>query len=309
MDKKKVDIIVVNWNAAELTLQAVAPYLDYSSPQIGCTVIVVDNASSDNSLFLFKDKIRNVIVNHENLGFAKACNQAFGASDADYILLLNPDTISKPAVLEKLIDFLEKNPSYAIAGPAQLDENNHVLKTCGRFPTFKTAFFEVVGLSKIFPKVFTPAPLMTDWDHLESKEVDHVMGSYMLIRKSIIDKAGFMDESYFVYMEDLDLSKRISYAGFKSFYCHEVSIFHEGGGTGEKLQQRRLFYSLTSRRIYWKKHFNRTAYTTLVIGSIFVEPFLRMIDSLFKEKKLNFKMITQAYFMYIHKLSRSKSNV
>jgi GT2 family glycosyltransferase len=309
MDQKKVDIIVVNWNAAALTLHAVAPYLNYSSARIFCNVIIVDNASSDNSLLLFKEKVHNIIVNHENAGFGKACNQAFVGSDADYILLLNPDTISKPAVLEKLVDFLEKNPSYAIAGPAQLDENNHVLKTCGRFPTFKTAFFEVVGLSKIFPKVFTPAPLMTDWDHLQSQEVDHVMGSYMLIRKSILDEVGFMDERYFVYMEDLDLSKRISDAGFKAFYNQEVAIFHEGGGTGEKLKERRLFYSLTSRRIYWKKHFNRPAYFSLVLGSIFVEPFLRMIDSVFKEKKLNFRIIKQAYFMYIDKLVGSKSNI
>lgn len=308
MNKKKVDIIVVNWNAAELALQAVAPYLNYSSPQLSCNVIIVDNASSDNSLLLFKDKVHNVIVNHENAGFGKACNQAFAGSEADYILLLNPDTISKPEVLEKLVEFLEKNPSYAIAGPAQVNEYSQVIKTCGRFPGFATALFEVFGLSKTFPKVFTPAPIMTDWDHSESKEVDHVMGSYMLIRKSILDEVGFMDERYFVYMEDLDLSKRISDAGLKAFYNHEVSIFHEGGGTGEKFQERRLFYSLTSRRLYWKKHFNRPAYLSLVFASILAEPFLRMIDAFLPNKNLKIRNIIKAYFMYIDKLFVAKKN-
>ena len=306
MKKKKVDIIVVNWNSGELTLPAVSPYLNYSGSEIFCNVMLVDNASSDNSLLLFEDKIHNLIVNRENSGFGKACNQAFVGSDADYILLLNPDTISSPQVLEKLVEFLENNPSYAVAGPAQLDDHDQVLKTCGRFPTFKTALFEVLGLSKIFPKIFTPAPIMTDWNHQESKDVDHVMGSYMLIRKSILDTIGFMDKDYFVYMEDIDLSKRIKDARFKAFYMKEQSIYHQGGGTGEKLKDYRLFYSLASRSVYWKKHFNKLSYFILLTLSFGIEPFLRMLDSLLKEKKLNYKIIRKAYLMYIHKLIDKK---
>jgi len=302
MGKKKVDIIVVNWNAAALTLQAITPYVNYSGPQISCNVIVVDNASTDNSLVVFKNKIDKVIVNIENVGFGKACNQAFKDSNADYILLLNPDTISQPIVLEKLVEFLEKNPEYGITGPCQVDANQKTLKTCGRFPTFKTALFEIFGLSKIWPQIFTPAPIMTDWDHRESKDVDHVMGSYMLIKKSVLDKVGFMDDKYFVYMEDIDLSKRISETGFKTFYNNEYTIFHEGGGTGEKLKDYRLFYSLTSRRIYWKKHFNKFHYFILLVLSIVIEPFLRMLDSLLKEKKLNFKIFRRAYYMYLEKI-------
>ncbi|MEP6594837.1 MAG: glycosyltransferase family 2 protein, partial [Ginsengibacter sp.] len=203
---KTVDIIVINWNSGSITLQAVAPYINYISSRICCNIIVVDNASTDDSLNLFKDRISNVIVNTKNLGFGKACNQAFARSNADYILLLNPDSLSEPRVLEELVSFLEKNPNYASTGPAQVDSQGKVLKTCGRFPTFKTALFEVLGLSKIFPKIFTPVPIMTDWDHMQSRDVDHVMGSYMLLRKSIIDKIGFMDDDYFVYMEDMDLS-------------------------------------------------------------------------------------------------------
>lgn len=307
MEKKKVDIIVVNWNSAELTLRAVRPYLNYSSPEISCKVIVVDNASSDNSLVLFKDKINNLIVNKKNLGFGKACNQALTGSDADYILLLNPDTISQPEVLENLIRFLETKFEYAVSGPAQLDANGKVLKTCGRFPTFKTALFEVFGLSKVFPKIFTPAPGMTDWDHSQSKEVDHVMGSFMVIKKAVLDSVGFFDERYFVYMEDIDLSRRINDAGFKTFYNHKQTVFHEGGGTGENLKQVRLFYSLSSRRIYWRKYFTKFHYLILLLLSIAIEPFLRMIDSLKKEKKLNIVNITRAYLMYIHKFIVSKN--
>ena len=295
---------MVNWNSGYLTIQAVTPYLNYSSSLISCNVIVIDNASSDNSLILFKNRINNVIANTENLGFGKACNQAFNKSDADYILLLNSDTLSEPKVLEGLVGFLEKNPEYGVTGPGQVDRKGSVLRTCGRFPIFRTALYEILGLSKLFPKIFTPVPAMTDWDHLQSKDVDHVMGSYMLIRKSILDKIGFMDEEYFVFMEDIDLSKRISEAGFKTFYNNKYSIFHEGGGTGQNLKAYRLFYSLSSRGTYWKKHLGKINYFILTAVSITIEPFLRMVDSFMKQRKLQFKVIGKAYFMYIHKLIR-----
>jgi GT2 family glycosyltransferase len=143
---KKIDIIVVNWNSGSITLKAVTPYINYTSSCICCNVIVVDNASTDDSLILFKNRIRNVIVNNENLGFGKACNQAFSISEADYILLLNPDTISQPVVLEELVSFLEKNHNYGSTGPAQVDKHGNVLRTCGRFTTFRTGFIVVLGL-------------------------------------------------------------------------------------------------------------------------------------------------------------------
>ena|SRR5665647_2315403 len=302
---KKVDIIVVNWNAGEKTIEAIRPYINYESSIIRCKVTVVDNASTDNSLIIFKKGINKLITNNKNLGFGKGCNQAFNGSSADYILLLNPDTISEPIVLEKLVEFLEKNPNYGIAGPCQVDKNKNILRTCGRFPTFKTAIFEIFGLSKILPNLFTPAPIMTDWDHLQSRSVDHVMGSYMVIRKSILDKIGFMDDDYFVYLEDVDLSKRFSNAGFKTFYNNKYSIFHEGGGTGQKLQEYRLFYSLSSRLIYWRKHLGKINYFILVTLSITVEPIFRMVDSLIKEKTFGLKKIGKAYYMYIKKIIES----
>jgi GT2 family glycosyltransferase len=299
---KKVDIIVVNWNSGKQTLKAVTPYLNFKSAVICCNVLVVDNASTDDSSQLFKGRLNNVIYNTKNEGFGKACNQAFHKSNADYILLLNPDTLSDPTVLENLVQFLEKNPEYAETGPQQHDHNGLVLKTCCRFPNFKRSLYEVLGLTKVFPKLFTSFLIMTDWDHLQSRDVDHVMGSYMLIRKSVIDQIGFMDDDYFVYLEDVDLSKRISNAGFRSYFNSDYSIFHESGGTGQKSETQRLFYSLTSRRIYWEKHLGKTKTFILTSFSIMVEPFLRVIDSLIKERKLGIKKIGKAYYCFIKKI-------
>lgn|SRR5690348_5821755 len=302
---KKVDIILVNWNSGEQTVNAALSYLGYETKNICCNVIVIDNASTDNSLSILKAKINKVIENDANVGFGKACNQAFEGSTADYILLLNPDTQSEISVLENLVHFLEEHKGYGIIGPRQIDNKGEILRTCARFPTFKTAVFELFGLSKLFPRVFTPAPIMIDWDHGQSRDVDQVMGSYMVIRKSILDEIGFMDEKYFMYHEDLDLSKRFSDAGYKTFYDYSNSIFHEGGGTGQKLREYRLFYSLWSRQVYWKKYFGKFKCFLLVIISITVEPFLRIINSLVKEKTFEFKKITKAYFMYLKKIIRN----
>lgn len=304
---KKVDIIVVNWNSGLLTLQAVSPYVGFENNEISCHVIVVDNGSEDDSLALLKNKVPDLISNKENMGFGKACNEAFLQCKGDYILLLNPDTSSSPKVLEKLVLFLETNPSYAVVGPQQTDEKGNIATTCGRFPAFSTAIFELLGLSKVFPKIFTPVPIMTDWNHMESKDVDHVMGSYMLIRRSVLDITGFMDDAYFVYGEDIDLSRRIQNAGYKVYYTTECTIIHEGGGTGRKVKTERLFYSLVSRRIYWKKHLGKASSFILTFFSITVEPFLRIIDSSIKEKKLVVKRITKAYSLYLNKIFRADS--
>ena len=302
--RKKVDVIVVNWDSGEKTLHAVQPYINYESATIICNIIVVDNASIDDSLFILKNKVNRIIANDKNLGFGKACNQALKESNADYVLLLNPDTISEPVVLEELVKYLEENREYGITGPRQVDDNKNILKTCGRFRTFKTALFELIGLSKLLPYLFTPVPIMTDWDHLESKEVDQVIGSYMVIRRSLINDIGFMDEDFFVYAEDTDLSIRFKYAGYKTFYNSDVSIFHKCGGTGNLRKANRLFYSLSSRRKYWEKHLGKSNSYVLTTISILIEPFLRMIDSLIKERNPQVITIGRAYLMYIKEIIR-----
>jgi len=296
---KKVDIIVVNWNSGTLTLNAIKPYLNFKNDEIICNVIIVDNASTDDSLSLFENIDCTIIINATNRGFGHACNQAFKNSTADYILLLNPDTRSSINVLKSLVNFLENNQKYAVAGPRQITGKNITFRTCGRFPTFTTSIYEIFGLSKFMPSVFTPTPLMSEWDHLQNKTVDHVMGCYMLIRKLAVDEVGFMDDEYFVYYEDIDLSKRLSNAGYLSYFDSEHTIFHEGGSSGEFIKSKRLYYSITARRIYWKKHLNKLKYFLLFLLSLTVEPPLRMASSFASTRSFQFKNIFKAYFLYL----------
>ncbi len=299
--RKNVDVVVINWNSGVLTKKAIYPYLSDQSNHISCSVVVVDNASTDGSTALLKTLPLKLITNTINVGFGRACNQAVQHSSADYILLLNPDTKSTITVLEKLVDFLEKNPVYAITGPQQLDEDGQVVKSCGRFSSFKTAVYELLGLSKIFPNHFIPAPIMTDFDHLSSRRVDQVMGSYMLIKKSAIDITGFMDDDYFMYAEDRDLSKRMADNGFKSYYNADCNIVHSGGASGDRIAALRLFYSMSARSIYWKKHLSTLEYTMLVLLSVVAEPPLRILSTPKKTTR-----IIKAYWLYLKKLITSK---
>ncbi len=294
---KKIGIIVVNWNCGHLTYEAIKPYLNYKSGKINCEIVVVDNSSTDDSIAILNRLSITLIQNRANMGFGYACNQALEKLNVDYILLLNPDTNSDAVTLEILTDFLENNQSYAVSGPQQRYDNGEIIRSCGRFPTFKTSVWELLGLSKAFPYTFIPAPIMTDFDHLKSRDVDHIMGSYMLIRKSVIDITGFMNEDYFVYGEDIDLSKRIQEKGFKSFYNCACFITHTAGASGDKATAQRLFYSISARRIYWKTHFTKSCVPVLIFLSVTIEPLLRIINAPYK-----IKSITKAYLLYVKNL-------
>jgi GT2 family glycosyltransferase len=296
---KLIDIIIVNWNSGKKAEKAMRSYLKFKNENISCNLIVVDNASNDNSVHILKELANSFIINKTNEGFGKACNQAFQISKGEYILLLNPDTQSSPLVLEHLVKSLEMKPECAIIGPQQRDEGGNILKSCSRFPTFNTALYDLLGLSKLFPNKFLPSPIMTEWNHESSRIVDHVIGSYMLIKRSVIDQIGFIDERYFMYLEDLDFSKRVMQAGFKTFFDTTQYIIHEGGSSGNKVYARRLFYSLRSRSIYWKKHFSNVQSTILILISISVEPFLRIINSIIYDQKPRIFKILKAYFLYI----------
>ena len=294
---KIVDIIIVNWNSGKATLQALGPYCKYTSKILTCNIIIVDNGSKDDSINLLQNLNTTIIFNESNVGFAKACNQALEKCSGDYILLLNPDTISEPYVLEQMVLFLNENSRFAAVGPAQVNSENHIERSCGRFPNFKNSLYEILGLSKVFPQYFQPNFLMKDWDHSSSMQVDHVMGSYMLLRRDIITTIGFMDQDYFLYMEDIDLSRKIYKAGYKIYYDRKLIIHHQGASSGINNTSQRLFFFLRSRAIYWKKNFDTLSFLILLFLSLTFELLLRLINSLVIH---NYKIrnIVKGYLFY-----------
>ena len=222
-------------------------------------IFVVDNNSSDGSRDFFLNKFRevNFIWNHDNEGFAKANNKALEKASGEYILFLNPDTILPEDCFEKSIAFIRSKNNEAAIGLKMLDGSGKFLKESKRaFPSPMTSLFKLSGLAKIFPdsKLFAQYHL----GHLDKDkihEVDVLAGAYMMVPKTILDKVGSFDKSFFMYGEDIDLSYRIQKAGFKNYYFADSTIIHFKGESTKKgsLNYVRMFYKAMS--VFVHKHY------------------------------------------------------
>ncbi len=294
-----LDIIIINWNSGEHLKNCLESIVD-SSINFNYNVIVVDNNSEDNSITQLNKKNYGLLIQlKRNFGFAKACNIGVKESNSEFILFLNPDVILKPGVIEKALSILIEKPKIGIVGVKQFDKNGNLVYSCSRFLKIKYLLNDITGLSKLYPKLFKPSTIMNDWNHSVSTEVDQVMGSFMLMRRSDFLRIGGFDERFFVYYEDMDLAKRFFNNGLNSYFCSDVSIIHSGCGTTSKIKDIRLFYSLSSRLKYVKKHFNKCKYLIVIVLTYFPEFLTRIIYTLFKAKNcLEVFNVINGYILY-----------
>jgi GT2 family glycosyltransferase len=221
--------------------------------------IVLDNNSSDNSITYLYSRFPEIrfVANHENIGFAKACNQGVALARGEYILFLNPDTIVPEDCFIKCLAFFESHPDAGALGIKMLDGSGCFLKESKRsFPSPLTSLFKLFGLARIFPrsKVFSRYHL-GNLDENHDHEVDVLAGAFMMVKKEVLDKIGGFDEIFFMYGEDVDLSYRIQKAGYKNYYFSGSSIIHFKGESTKKgsLNYVKLFYNAMS--IFVRKHY------------------------------------------------------
>lgn len=294
-----IDIVIINWNAGNLILEAVESILACNYPKKELSVIVIDNASTDGSAdsIPYHPSVR-VIKNKTNIGFAAACNQGFNLAKGDYFLLLNPDTKLFNDTLTKSVQFMELNTNISILGVKHLDDEGRVHPSCSRFPTTLNFIVTSLGLYNLFPKLFRPPLIMKDFDYEKAGKVDQVMGAYMFMRRSDIENYKLkMDERFFVYYEDLDFSKRLNEAGGISYYLPSISIVHKVNGTTNQIKDKRLFYSTRSRLVYCKKHFNFFSFLLIAFFSLLIEPFARVFQLLIKGRLGEIKNVARGYGM------------
>lgn len=162
-----------------------------------------------------------------------------------------------------------------------------------------------LGFDKLLPNIF-PAHFMTEWDHLDSRVVDQVMGSFLLIRKDLFKRLNGFDERFFVYYEDADLSLRAKQNGYLSYYLSAASVYHKGGGVSEKVKAQRLFYNLRSKILYSRKHFNFLSACFVSFVILFCEPVTRVINAIFGGSIDSIKEILSGYkklylFLFLNK--------
>jgi GT2 family glycosyltransferase len=255
----RLSVVIVNYNVRYFLEQALGS-VRKAMQGIEGEVWVVDNHSADDSVRMVRDRFPEVrlIANTDNPGFAVANNQAIRLSSGEYVLLLNPDTLVEEDTFHKCLAFMDQHPEAGALGCKLIDGSGKFLPESKRgFPTPWVAFCKTFGLSWLFPKsrVFNRYHL----GHLpedEVAEVDVLAGCFMFMRKAALDKSGLLDEAFFMYGEDIDLSYRIQQAGYVNYYFPETKIIHYKGESTKKgtLNYVRTFYQ--AMIIFARKHFS-----------------------------------------------------
>lgn len=284
----QLSIIIVNFNVKHFVELAILS-AQKACKGIDAEIIVVDNQSSDGSIEYLASRFPDIqlIANPKNTGFAVANNQAMRLATGKYILLLNPDTIVAEDTFHKCLTFMEQHTDAGSLGVKMIDGTGTFLPESKRaFPGPAVAFYKAFGLSSIFPKskLFGQYHLgFLDKD--ETHEVDVLAGAFMLIRKEALDKTGLLDEAFFMYGEDIDLSFRIKKAGYKNYYFHETPIIHFKGESTKKgsLNYVQMFYN--AMKIFARKHFsgnNRSLFIFFINLAIYFRATLAILARFFK---------------------------
>ena len=261
-------IVIVNYNTSALLRSCLQSIRDSRHPYTVKTC-VVDNASADESVAMVKREFPevHVIASAENGGFARANNLGlryfgFGETGTDvprYALLLNPDTELSPDALATMIAFMDDTPDAGAAGPKLLLPDGSLDLACRRsFPTPEISFFRMTGLSKLFPKSKKFGRYnLTFLDENELAEVDSVVGAFMMVRAEAIAQAGLMDETYFMYGEDLDWAFSIKSHGWKIYYNPAATVLHVKRASSRHSGKAQIeFYR--AMQIFYDKHYAAT---------------------------------------------------
>lgn len=254
----QLSVIIVNYNVKYFLEQALLS-VRKAAKGLSVEVFVVDNNSVDESVMMVQEKFPEVhlIANKHNPGFSIANNQAIRQSKGKYVLLLNPDTVVEEDTFLKCINFMDTHSEAGALGVKMIDGSGNFLPESKRgFPTPAVAFYKTSGLSRLFPKSKTFNQYHLGYlDQNETHEIDILAGAFMFMRRSVLDKVGLLDETFFMYGEDIDLSYRIQKGGYKNYYFPESTIIHYKGESTKKgsLNYVKAFYN--AMIIFAKKHF------------------------------------------------------
>ncbi len=262
----KLSIVIVNYNVKyflEQTLLSVrkaTEELKALGPGYEAEIFVVDNNSVDGSISMLREKFPEVtlIANKENIGFARANNQALSKVSGELSLLLNPDTVVEEDTFTKVIRFMDEHPEAGGLGVKMLDGKGRFLPESKRgFPSPEVAFYKAFGLSSLFPnsKAFGKYHLgYLDKDEIH--KVDVLAGAFMLVRTKVLNEIGLLDETFFMYGEDIDFSYRIKNAGYENYYYPDTRIIHYKGESTKKQSINYVFVFYQAMIIFAKKHFS-----------------------------------------------------
>lgn len=269
----KLSIVIVNYNV-RFYLEQCLLSVEKALTGVGGEVFVVDNNSTDDSVSYLRGKFPWVryIENKENVGFSRANNQAIREARGEYVLLLNPDTFIGERTLRECIDFMDKTPKAGMCGVGMLRVDGSFAPESRRgVPTPFVAFCKMTGLGSLFPKSRVFGRYYMQYLNKQSiNPIEIVSGAFMFIRKEALDKVGLLDETFFMYGEDIDLSYRVLKAGYQNYYIPTQILHYKGESTKkESFKYVNAFYK--AMVIFFKKHFAHysiiySAFITLTVA-------------------------------------------
>ena len=253
----KLSVIIVNYKVKHYLEQCLRSVAE-ASRGIAVEVIVVDNASGDGSVEYLRERFPDVtiIASEENLGFARANNLAIRNSHGQYVLLLNPDTIVAEDTFRDFIGFMDSTPDAGGCGAYMLHTDGSFAPESRRgLPTPFVAFCKMSGLASLFPKSRTFGRYyMRYLNENEVNRIEIMSGAFMFLRRDALDKAGLLDEDFFMYGEDIDLSYRILKAGYNNYFLPS-RILHYKGESTVKSSYRYVHTFYRAMELFFNKHY------------------------------------------------------
>lgn len=264
-----LSVLIVNWNVAPLLRRCLASIvaspgvtLDPARPGIHTEIIVIDNASSDESRAMLVREFPEVrvIANGVNVGFTRANNQGLEVARGRAVLFLNPDAELIGDALRTMVRYLEDHPDVGAVGPQLRYGDGRLQSSRRRFPTLATAFLESTLLQQWWPdNAIARRYYMADRPDDQEQDVDWVMGACFLARRQTIDQVGDFDERFFMYSEELDWCRRARAAGWRVVYLPTAQVIHHEGKSSEQVVAARHIHFNTSKVLYFRKYHGKAA--------------------------------------------------
>ena len=272
---KKISIVIVSYNVCQL-LDECLQSVERALAGIEGDIFVVDNNSTDGTVETLTPKHPAVhfISNKENVGFARANNQAIRQSQSEYVLLLNPDTVVYEPTIRECIAFLDNHPEAGGAGVRMLTrEGTPAPESRRAIPTPWVSFLKMLGFTRRYYMSHLP------WD--EPCQIEVISGAYCMLRRKALDQVGLLDEDFFMYGEDIDLSYRLLKGGWQNWYLPQDIIHYKGGST-QKTSYRYVHVFYQAMLIFFRKHYGHLSFvlTLPIKAAIYFRALLALLQML-----------------------------
>jgi GT2 family glycosyltransferase len=250
-----LSVVIINYKSREPLIACLDALLaDVRGSGFAVDVLVIDNASGDGSIEMLAERYPSIrrIANPENVGYARAVNQGIRETAGPYLLVLNPDCEAHPGALRVMRDYLDAHPGTAMVGPRMLNTDGTLEFSARAFPTPWTFLFNRYSLlTRLFPgNPWSRRYLLSDWDHSTPRDIGWLSGACMLVRRAAIEKVGGMDETFFMFNEDVDWCRRMQLGGWANTYVPAAAFTHHIGASKGKV----------APKVIWSRHLGMIHY-------------------------------------------------